>query len=134
MVGSKLTFHQGRLVLMAGRLALPVVAGGGAGGLLQYGLNRALNAALAADSLGPSCPEVVDLCRCAAADLEWIALVTEAVLRVPALAWCLAAVIVLVIVFTIGAGCGVAAWWVLARQARRDNQRQRLQGYVQRYG
>ena len=59
---------------------------------------------------------------------------TEAVLRVPALAFCLAAVAALVIVFTLGAGCGVAAWWVLARQARRDSQRQRLQGYVQRYG
>ena len=110
VVGSKLTFHQGRLVLIAGRLALPVVAGGGAGGLLQCGLNRALSAALAADSLVLSYPEVVDLCRCAAADLEWVTLVTDAVLRVLALAWCLAAFAALVIVFILGAGCGVAAW------------------------
>ena len=120
---------------MAGRLALPVVAGGGAGGLLQYGLSRVLNAALATGPpLGPALPEGFDFCRCEAADLEWIALATEAVLRVPALAWCLVAAVVLVIVFALGAGCGVAAWWVLARRVPRDLPHQRLQGYVQRYG
>ena len=79
-------------------------------------------------------PEVISFCRCEAADLEWVALATEAVLRVPLLAWVLAAVVALLIVFTLGAGCGVAAWWVLTRRTSRDIQRQRLQGYVQRYG